>query len=149
MKRRQPETVLEYCVAAGGVRKGLRVARFLVLWATAQAQAEHGLSAAEYAEFWLEPEATVYRQQAEFRELFGSDASPALVAEFLLSRRVRRVPDLGHVPLAALASVIGATLPPSATGGPRPAPEALPLAADGAPEGAPAPDGAPAALRPA
>jgi hypothetical protein len=63
-------TLLELCVALGGLRKGTRVCSFVTAWAIASRRLGRAITVEEYAEYWREEERTAYRRQAEFRELF-------------------------------------------------------------------------------
>lgn len=62
--------VLALCVQKGGIRKGRKVAQFIVEWELATRSYGRQISAEEFARWWKEGPATTYRRLALFRELF-------------------------------------------------------------------------------
>jgi hypothetical protein len=77
MKRRPARSLLEQCVARGGVLKGSRVAQYTIAWAIVWRDLDREPTVSEYAEWWKESERTAYKHQAEFREAFPEYATPA------------------------------------------------------------------------
>jgi hypothetical protein len=60
-----------------GLRRAFKVLSFMVAWEHARAQLrQQELTVPEYAEWWREPESTVYRHQAAFRDAFPGETNP-------------------------------------------------------------------------
>lgn len=106
MKRRPPRTVLEYAVAKGGIRKGLRVGTCIAQWTIAQSQLGHEPTIREVAAWWREPERTWYRRLDEFRAIFDAE-TPAAIATRALAEREERLDrkDVGRV-IAGLGGLV-------------------------------------------
>jgi hypothetical protein len=118
-KARPPRTLMELCVAratgdptslreaVAAMPKGLRVATYIVEWAVAlHAGCEPEVRAV--AAWWREPEATAYRRNRDFRELFPGDANPERLARQLVgsvdesrSKRRRQLGRLMQHPVSA------------------------------------------------
>jgi hypothetical protein len=102
MKKRPARTIMELCVARGGVWKGSKVTAFIAQWAIASQAMERPITLAEYGEWWKESRATIYRRQAEFRELFPGLDSPQPIADAAIARAdewlSRGVEGLGSLP---------------------------------------------------
>lgn len=88
MPRKQPETLMEYAIARGGIRKGAKAMTFLISWATAVEDLGHELGGdggtlsaamAEYAEYWKLTERSAWRDLSAFRQVFGTAADPAAI----------------------------------------------------------------------
>jgi hypothetical protein len=119
MKTRPPRTLLELCVAratgdptslrdaVAATPKGMRVAMYVVEWAIALAAGcEPEVRAV--AAWWREPEATAYRRNRDFRELFPRDANPERLARQIAgavdasrSKRRRQLGRLLQEPVTA------------------------------------------------
>lgn len=74
-------SVLEVCIRKGGVRKGTRVATFIVQWAICAQALGREPTQGEYTEYWKEPERSSWRQRAEFREIFPALETPQVFAD--------------------------------------------------------------------
>lgn len=86
MKKRAPRTVMEYCVARGGVWKGTKTASFIAQWTIASSSMGKPITLAEYAEWWRESRATAFRHQAAFREIFPDLETPQPIADGAIAR---------------------------------------------------------------
>jgi hypothetical protein len=97
-------SLLEVCIAraaqaAGGsgsivgelqaTPRAMRVAQYVVEWAIALADGCDPEVRA-VAAWWKEPEATAYRRNRDFRELFPGEPNPERIARQLSPRRGRR-----------------------------------------------------------
>lgn len=107
VKRGRPaRTVLEVCVARCGPLKGGRVAAFIAQWTMASQALGRPITIEDYAEWWLESERTVYRQQARFRAAFPHMQTPQPIANAAIARRAewldRGVPGIGDLPAAVV-----------------------------------------------
>lgn len=70
-------TLLELCLLrTGKPLKAARVAAFIVAWGVARNRLDGELTVQRYAEFWKQPVRTAFREQAEFREVFGGLETP-------------------------------------------------------------------------
>ncbi len=102
--RRQPETLLELCLARGGVLKGGRVQAFIAQWTIATAALGRPITVIEYAEWWRESERTTYRHQACFRELFPDHDTPQVIADAAIATQEDAtragIKGLGQLPAA-------------------------------------------------
>lgn len=97
MPRKPPRTLLDYLVAKGGIRKGMRVATFVAQWTIAQRQLEHEPSLEEAAAWWKENERSWYRRLAEFRELLPGHETPAPIAAAIIADANARSDEIGDV----------------------------------------------------
>src|SRR4051794_30310703 len=108
MKRRPPRTVMEWCLANGGVIKGARVQAFIAQWTIASQHIGRPITLAEYAEWWREPRSTAFRHQAQFRELFPHLDTPQSIADAAIARSdewaSRGVTGLGQLPASLVAA---------------------------------------------
>ena len=108
---RVSETILQRCVAKGGVMKGTRVMTFVALWSIAEREEGRELTIEEYLRWSREPRRTVYRRQAEFREVFPEFRTPhplaLVVADQVAALRDRRgrVPESRLLPALSTVSV--------------------------------------------
>jgi hypothetical protein len=86
-------TLLELCIAhAGGVRRGARVAGFIVAWAIASESAGGPITIERgFLEYWGHGynERTAYRHLQDFRATFPGHDNPQAFAEKLLAHRAR------------------------------------------------------------
>lgn len=78
--------MLAVCVARAGRRKGPRVAAFIAQWTMASQSMGRPLVVADFVEWWREPQSTVYRHLAEFREYFPEFETPQLIADAAIAR---------------------------------------------------------------
>lgn len=69
-------SVLEVCLARGGMMKGTRVATYIVQWSMCGHDLGREPGMEEFVQWWGEPRSTVYRQQQEFREVFPEWSTP-------------------------------------------------------------------------
>lgn len=97
MPRKPPTTLLDYLIAAGGIRKGMRVATFVAQWTIAQSALEREPSVDEAAAWWKEERRTWYRRLAEFRELLPQLDSPASIAADVIADEHGRADGVGSV----------------------------------------------------
>lgn len=73
--------------AAKAMPKAMRVATFIVLWATAmRAEGKDGYSITEYQRYWDEGERAAYRVQKEFRELWPEFETPNQFAQQIVKQ---------------------------------------------------------------
>jgi hypothetical protein len=72
-KRRQPHTVLEYCVLALGVHRGAIAAAHVARWAIAVHELGRMPTTVEYAEYWFVTERTGWNHRASCRAVFGDE----------------------------------------------------------------------------
>jgi hypothetical protein len=81
MARRRPaRTLLEVCIARGGIVKGARVCSFVIRWAMCADALGREPEVVEYIEWWNERDRTAWRHLAEFREVFATDQTPQFLA---------------------------------------------------------------------
>jgi len=73
MRRRQPRTLHQYCVARLGVHSGAITAARLIEMAVCTVELGHFPVAAEYAEWACIDERSAWRHRAKLREVFGDD----------------------------------------------------------------------------
>lgn len=78
---RQARTIIEVCVARGGVWKGGKVQAFIAQWTMASASLGRPITLADYGEWWKESHATRYRRQQEFRSIFPTLDTPQPIAD--------------------------------------------------------------------
>lgn len=78
---RQARTIIEVCIARGGVWKGAKVQSFIAQWTIASESLGRPITLAEYGEWWKESRATVYRRQQEFRAIFPTLDTPQPIAD--------------------------------------------------------------------
>lgn len=100
--------------------KATRVGEFVAMWTVAKYQSG-ATSVEELAEYWSEPERTMYRRLAEFREVWGpaGHETPDALADALIAdyrRRDERMTarDVAGL-LSARVSVPIAEVPPGVT----------------------------------
>lgn len=95
LARREPETLLELCIArAGGtwrsIPKGMRVCQFVLEWLVLSQVEDRPITMPEYRRSYEEPERSAYRHLAEFRELFGKGWNdfndPQPLADFIVDQ---------------------------------------------------------------
>ncbi len=92
---------MEICAARKGVLKGARVCTFIACWCIASQALGRAITLEEYAEWWKESERTVYRHQAEFREVFPHLSTPQAIADHAMARSEamsRGVKGVGALP---------------------------------------------------
>jgi hypothetical protein len=86
-------SLLQLCVAhAGGVRRGARVAGFIVSWAIASESLGRAITVETgFLEFWGHGynERTAYRHLQEFRAVFPGHENPQAFADKLIEHRRR------------------------------------------------------------
>jgi hypothetical protein len=86
MSKRPARTIFEVCVARGGVWKGAKVQTFIAQWTIASQALGRPITLAEYGEWWKDSRATIYRRQAEFRDLFPTLDSPQPIADAAMAQ---------------------------------------------------------------
>jgi hypothetical protein len=82
---REP-TLIEVCIAHGGIRKGARICTFITQWTMASQAIGHEITLEEFADWWKDPRSTSYRYQQEFRECFPHLKNPQAIANLTLAR---------------------------------------------------------------
>lgn len=95
MSPRPPRTLLEVCVARGGVLKGGRVASFIACWAIASKSVGHEITLDEYRDWWAESERTAFRYQANFRAMFPGLSNPQPLADVLIAAYAEKMAERG------------------------------------------------------
>jgi len=103
MGTRRAETVLEYAIAKGGIRKGMRCATFIAQWTIAQQALGYEPTAEQAAKWWKESVSTWYRRREDFQQIFDKLETPAPIAAAAISKSEAQ---LDHVS-DALASLTG------------------------------------------
>lgn len=73
MAKRQPRTLLQYCVARLGVHSGAIAAARLIEMAVCTVELGHLPQAAEYAEWACIDERTAWRHRAKLKAVFGDE----------------------------------------------------------------------------
>lgn len=71
------EPLLTIAARRVGLRKAFKVLSFMAAWDHAQRAIGHEIGIEAYAEWWREPNGTVYRHQALFRDAFPDETTPA------------------------------------------------------------------------
>lgn len=104
MPRREPRSILELAISIGGYRKGFRVVTFIEQWTIAQNALGHEPTVIEAADWWHESQATWFRRQVEFREIFDLLDNPAPIAAAVIARAEAKREAIGSV-IAALGSM--------------------------------------------
>jgi len=75
-------TLVEWAYArTGSIMEAGRVVAYVVKYAAAREALGHDPSVAEYASWWSEPEATAYRHNGQFREVFGHENPGVVLAD--------------------------------------------------------------------
>ena len=105
---------------AKAMRKATRVGEFVAMWAIAKYDAGE-VTAESVAEFWNEPERTMYRRLDEFREVWGPAGydSPDRIADNLIADYRSRKERLSATHLARLLSApvtVPVVTPPAVAG---------------------------------
>lgn len=109
MPRKPPTTLLDYLIAAGGIRKGMRVATFVAQWTIAQRELGREPTLEEAAAWWKEEARTWYRRLGEFRELLPQLDSPVSIAtDVIASAQADQVGSvmswMGRAPIMGVAA---------------------------------------------
>jgi hypothetical protein len=106
VKRRPARTVVELCIARGGVMKGARVQAFIAQWTMASQALGKPITLEEYREWWRVSHGSAYREQARFRELFPELATPQPIADVAIARAEewvsRGVAGFGQLPASVV-----------------------------------------------
>lgn len=103
-------TILERVVRDGGLMKGSRVMTYIGLWSICADELGRAPGMEEFVEWVGDPRRTVYRRQAEFREVFPEYETPqplaeAVAAELPVVARQRSKTDVARM-VPAVASVV-------------------------------------------
>lgn len=105
---RPARTIMEVCLARGGMLKGSRVCAFIGQWAIASEALGKPITLEEYADWWRESRSTSYRHQARFREVFPGMDTPQPFANLAIARssewRSRGIKGLGELPASVLTA---------------------------------------------
>jgi hypothetical protein len=81
-------SVLEVAyLQTGSLRRAARVAAFVFAWGKVRRELGREPSMEEYAAWWRESNATAYREQALFREVFPQLHDPGPILDLLEARR--------------------------------------------------------------
>ncbi|MGA9634279.1 MAG: hypothetical protein WBQ41_03450 [Solirubrobacterales bacterium] len=87
-------SLLELCVQRTGRHvAGARLAAFIVSWGRCRDDLGRSPTVEEYADWWKQPYATAYREQAEFREAFAPLKTPDPVLDHMASEGLGEVVD--------------------------------------------------------
>lgn len=87
---RATRSLLEVCIARGGLLRGALVAEFVIEWTIAAADLGHQPSVNEFAHWWRDrSERTTWRRLAAFKQVFPEFDNPAPIAEQLLAEHGR------------------------------------------------------------
>jgi hypothetical protein len=71
------EPLLTVAARAVGLRRAFRVLTFMAAWDRAKrAMCKGPITLEEYGEWWKESRATIYREQALFRQAFPGETTP-------------------------------------------------------------------------
>lgn len=98
---------MQVCAAQKGVLKGARICSFIACWCIASQALGRSITTEDYAEWWKESERTVYRWQAEFREVFPHLSTPQPIADQAIARSEalsRGVQGVGSLPASLVAA---------------------------------------------
>ncbi len=110
MPKGPPRNVLDYAVAKGGIRKGMRVGTFIAQWTIAQDALGFEPTAEQAAQWWKESVATWYRRLEDFRSIFGPELStPGPIAVQAIAAGEAHAEKVGEV-----MSRLGRIVPPGA-----------------------------------
>jgi hypothetical protein len=71
------EPLLTIAARRVGLRKAFKVLSFMAAWRLAEDSVGRPIGITDYAAWWREPNGTVYRHQALFREAFPGETTPA------------------------------------------------------------------------
>jgi hypothetical protein len=80
------KTVIEVCIARGGIVKGARAQAFIAQWTIASQAVGHPITLEEYRDWWRMSHGTAYREQARFREVFPGMTTPQPIADLAIAR---------------------------------------------------------------
>src|SRR3954469_20144773 len=86
-RRLKTPTLQQLAARRVGQVKGAKVVAFVICWAIAEEALGHRPTLDEYADWWNESRATVFREQARFREAFPGETTPQNIVDALKAQQ--------------------------------------------------------------